>query len=162
MREKDLSQGDLARLACVSTATVWGWIHESLPQRRTAEILCQKLDVSRRWLITGIGKRQAYRGNPNSTDFYLSLLEKFEEIDSITIRNETESRTYKSAAKDLRKLADLLKKKPRTSAVQALYKLALRYERMTSRSSDKDEIRAHAKDLERRQRGAGILFPNVK
>ena len=60
MKEKMLSQGDLAALVGVSTATVWGWLNGSIPQRRTAEALCQKLDVSRAWLIKGHGHRHAY------------------------------------------------------------------------------------------------------
>jgi len=55
MAVKGLSQLDLAALVDVAQGTVSGWLNGALPQPQKERIICEKLGVSREWLIEGIG-----------------------------------------------------------------------------------------------------------
>jgi transcriptional regulator with XRE-family HTH domain len=160
MEWRGLSQGDLARLVGVSTATAWAWLHGSVPQRRTAEVLCQKLDVLREWLIFGRGKRDAYfktKDDARSADTYLAILEKFEEIDLITLKKEAASRAFKSAAKDIRKITSRIKTETPQTIIKMLLALANHYDAASSDPpEEKREIRLHAKGLTHRLRKLGM------
>lgn len=61
MEQRELSQSSLAELIGVSQPTVWGWLNGSVPQKRTIELMCEKLDLSTVWLQKGVGQPSPYR-----------------------------------------------------------------------------------------------------
>jgi transcriptional regulator with XRE-family HTH domain len=149
MDEKALSQVDLASLVGVSTATVWGWINESMPQRRTAHVLCMRLNVSRQWLIDGDGERRSFEDSGRSADVKLAFLETFESVDLIAARNDAQEQAYKRMASDLRAVADSFEKRRMRAAAKTVRKLALQYEAIDPYGETRGEVKKKAQALAR-------------
>lgn len=55
MREKQISQSDLARLVGTRQSTVQGWLGGSMPRARTLTEIANAINVSEVWLETGKG-----------------------------------------------------------------------------------------------------------
>lgn len=55
MREKGISQSELARLVKTRQSTVQGWLSGSLPRQRTLVEIANAINVSEAWLLNGTG-----------------------------------------------------------------------------------------------------------
>lgn len=56
MDDRNLSRRQLARLVSVTAPTVTGWLTGAIPYPKTVTALCQRLGISRAWLLRGEGK----------------------------------------------------------------------------------------------------------